>query len=227
MAIICREYKLLFIMTPRTACTAIGELLCSNLGGEFMPKEDILDSTGNIEVQKKHSTLKELLDNQLVTEKEIQSYTKFCAVRNPFDSLASLYIKKREKYQPLLDDPESWVHRTPKYVRDMAYCSSHSFESWIRRDCSRKMIKRLLGFKPSMFSQYTEGVDVVMHYESIQEEFKRVLKLSGISQNYSIPMVNRTTERFENNYRKYYSDFARKLVELAYHYDLQTYGYSF
>ena len=30
MAIICRKYKLLFIMTPRTACTAIGELLCDH-----------------------------------------------------------------------------------------------------------------------------------------------------------------------------------------------------
>ena len=44
MAIICRKYKLLFIMTPRTACTAIGELLCDHYDGEFLPGEDILDS---------------------------------------------------------------------------------------------------------------------------------------------------------------------------------------
>ena len=92
MAIICRKFNLLFIMTPRTACTAIGEFLCEHYSGEFLPAEDILDSRGFISVQKKHSTLAELLAHKLLTAREAKSLLKVAAVRNPFDSLVSLYF---------------------------------------------------------------------------------------------------------------------------------------
>jgi hypothetical protein len=95
MAIICRKYDLLFIMTPRTASTAIGELLCEYYDGEFLPAEDMLGSLGFISVQKKHSTLSQLFAHKLLSEREAKSLVKVAAVRNPFDSLASLYFKQR------------------------------------------------------------------------------------------------------------------------------------
>jgi hypothetical protein len=49
-------------MTPRTACTAIGELLCERFGGEFIPSDDILDSRGLTLVDKKHSPLSDLIE---------------------------------------------------------------------------------------------------------------------------------------------------------------------
>ena len=94
MAIICRQHGLLFIMTPRTACTAVGDLLCTHYGGEFIPSEDILDSHGFIAVQKKHSTLPELIKHKVLAPKEAKSLLKIAAVRNPFDSLVSLYFNK-------------------------------------------------------------------------------------------------------------------------------------
>src|SRR5438477_4408881 len=100
MAIICRKYNLLFIMTPRTACTAIGELLCERFGGEFLPSEDILDSNRQITVQKKHSTLEELIKHKLLSAAQAKSLLKVAAVRNPLYSLVSLYFKQRLKYQP-------------------------------------------------------------------------------------------------------------------------------
>ncbi len=227
MAIICRSYNLLFIMTPRTACTAIGELLCDQLGGEFLPKEDIIDSKGFIRIQKKHSTLAELLQNNLVTATEVQSLLKFSAVRNPFDSLVSLYNKKRYKYQSLLSDPTSWVNRTPHYAKDMEYCKTHSFESWVMRTCTRKIIKRVIGFKPSMFKEYTEGLDMVMRFENLQRDLQDVLTKAGVSFHVSIPVVNRTDERKGTDYRAFYSNISRKFVEYAYAQDLKIYGYNF
>src|SRR5437870_4260400 len=162
MAIICRKYNLLFIMTPRTACTAIGELLCEHYAGEFLPAKDILDSRGFISVQKKHSTLSQLLAHNLLTVGEAKSLVKVAAVRNPFDSLVSLYFKQRLKYQPLLDDPSSWVHRSPGYVRRMKYAQKHSFNRWLFRMSYRKLIKRSLLGRPSMYDDYARDVDVVL-----------------------------------------------------------------
>src|SRR5689334_20628322 len=85
MAVICREHKLLFIMTPRTACTAVADLLLTHYGGEYLPAHDVLDSRGRISLQKKHSTLSDLLTNGLLTMKDADGLLKFAAVRNPFD----------------------------------------------------------------------------------------------------------------------------------------------
>src|SRR5215468_1500064 len=110
MAIICRQYGLLFIMTPRTACTAVGDLLCTHYGGEFIPAEDILDS---------------------------------------------LYFKQKLKYQPLLADPSSWVNRSIGYAGRMHYAQTHSFNEWVFNVSYRKLIKRFLTLRASMFADYT------------------------------------------------------------------------
>jgi Sulfotransferase family. len=227
MAIICRKYNLLFIMTPRTACTAIGELLCEHYGGEFLPPEDILDSRGFISVQKKHSTLSDLLAHKLLTAREAKSLLKVAAVRNPFDSLVSLYFKQRLKYQPLLADPSSWVHRSPGYVRSMRYAQRDSFNAWVFRVTYRKIFKRLLGLRASMFADHTNGVNEVLRFESIEEDLKNVFNQAGIDWRAQIPSVNRTDEKTGHDYRLFYSRPAALAVAAAFSYDLKTYGYRF
>lgn len=227
MAIICREYGLLFIMTPRTACTAVGDLLLSHYGGEYLPAQDIFDKHGRIRIQQKHSTLSELLENTLLTKEEAGALLKFTSVRNPFDSLVSLYVKQRSKYQTLLDDPSSWVNRSPAYARSMKYAVSHSFNQWLFRKCRKQLVKRLLGVPPSMFCNYTEGVDVVMRYENLADELRAVFISGGIPADVSIPIVNRTNERAITNYRPYYSRAAAFAVRMAFSDDLKRYGYTF
>jgi hypothetical protein len=227
MAIICRKYNLLFIMTPRTACTAIGELLCERFGGQFIPPENILDSRGLIRVDKKHSTLSDLIKHNVLTIDEAKSLLKVAAVRNPFDSLVSLYFKQRSKYQPLLGDPTSWVHRLPRYAEDMKYAQAHSFKRWVLRITYRKLIKRLLGFYPSMFAEHTRGVDVVMRYESIEADLGEVFRRAGMGSEAKIPTVNPTDERVNLDYRCYYSRVAELAVKFAYSRDLELYDYQF
>jgi len=214
-------------MTPRTACTAIGELLCAHYGGEFLPAEDILDSRGFISVQRKHSTLSELLGHNLLTAREAKSLFKVAAVRNPFDSLVSLYFKQRLKYQPLLADPNSWVHRSPGYARGMRCAQRDSFNTWVFRLCYKKIIKRLLGFRASMFVDYTNGTDEIIRFESMAGDLKNAFSRAGIAWKANIPNVNRTDERTDRNYRSFYSRPAAFAVAAAYSYDLRTFGYQF
>jgi hypothetical protein len=227
MAIICRDYKLLFIMTPRTACTAIGELLCEHYGGRFLPAEDILDSRGRILVQKKHSTLSELIRHRLLTREEAQSLLKITAVRNPFDSLVSVYFKQRFKYQPLLRDPASWVSRSPHYARRMKYAQKHSFNRWFFRISYRRLIRRLLLGHPSMFDDYTRGVDRILRYENLEQDLKEVFRRAGIPWKADLPVVNRTDERPDHDYRSFYSRPAALVAKFTYSQDLKRYRYQF
>jgi hypothetical protein len=225
MAIICRQHNLLFIMTPRTACTAIGDLLCKHYGGEFLPSEDILDSAGRVSVPKKHSTLSELIKSGLLTSTEASALLKVATVRNPFDTLVSLYFKQKYKYQPLLEDKTSWVNRSPTYARNMRYAQTHSFSRWILRKCSRQIAKRCFGIPPSMFYDYTCGVDVVMRYENINADLHAALESAGMPTGVPIPVVNETTERTRKDYRSSYSRLTASAVRVAFSEDIERYGY--
>jgi sulfotransferase famil protein len=214
-------------MTPRTACTAIGELLCNEYSGEFVPSENILDSDGHISVEKKHSTLSQLIQHKLLTTEEANSLLKVASVRNPFDTLVSLYFKQRYKYQPLLADPNSWVNRSPRYIKKMRYAQSHSFTEWMFRVSYGKLIKRLLGLHPSMFAEYIQGMDVVMRFESIENDLRNVFRKAGMAADVHLPIVNRTDERTDRDYRSCYSRTAAFAVNFIYSDDLKTYGYKF
>jgi hypothetical protein len=214
-------------MTPRTACTAVGKLLCQRYGGEYLPSEDILDSRGFISVQKKHSTLPQLLKYKLLPTDDARSLLKIAAVRNPFDSLVSLYFKQRLKYQPLLADPSCWVNRTNGYADSMRYAQTHSFNQWVVRTSYRKAAKRLLGLRASMFDDFTRDVDDVIRYECIESDLKKIFENAGIPWKADIPVINRTDERTDRDYRSYYTYTAMHVVKWAYAVDLKKYGYHF
>lgn len=192
-----------------------------------MPAEDILDSHGRIIVQKKHSTLSELIRHRLLTREEAQLLLKVTAVRNPFDSLVSIYFKQRLKYQPLLRDPGSWVNRSPRYARRMKYARRHSFNRWFFRISYRRLIRRLLLGRPSMFEDYTHGMDAVLRYENLERDLKDVFRRASIPWKADIPVVNRTDERPNDDYRSFYSSSAAIIARFIYSHDLKRYGYEF
>jgi len=227
MAIICRKYRFLFIMTPRTACTAVGQLLLNHYGGEYLPQEDILGQDGSILVQQKHCTLSDLIGKGILTAADAKGLLKVASVRNPFDSLVSLYLKQRSKYQPLLKDPTSWVNRSPAYARNMRYATSHSFSQWVLKNCAKRIAKKLSRRPSSMFGGYTEGTDVVVRFENLAEELTAVFIRAGMPTGVSIPVVNRTEDRKQDGYRTYYSKATALAVRFAFWDDLKRYGYEF
>lgn len=213
-------------MTPRTACTALGDLLLNEYDGEYIPTRDILDSRGLYKVQKKHCTLAQLLDHKVLSHKEASGLVKFTTVRNPFDSIASLYTKKISKYKPLLDDPDSWIYKLPNYADDMKYAQNHSFDTWIFKNYKKSFVKRLLGYKPSMFRMFTEGMDEIIRFENLQNDFITLLDKADINKKLEIPSVNKTTER-KKDYKQYYSNFSKRFIEYVYKEDLKNYRYTF
>ncbi|NEQ64256.1 MAG: hypothetical protein F6K21_01870 [Symploca sp. SIO2D2] len=87
MAIICRKYSLLYLMAPRTGCTAVEEALEKELEGELVPQQDILDENGNFRMHRRHHSLRAMFKHRLLTEEEAAPLLKFSCIRNPYDSL--------------------------------------------------------------------------------------------------------------------------------------------
>lgn len=227
MAILCPQSGLLFVQAPRTACTAIEQLLLHRFGGEFLPRENIVDASGFIRVQRKHCTIPQLLAEKLIPADYLQRFTTVTTVRNPYDSLVSLYVKKRTSYQEKLADPTSWVHQLRGYVEDMEFCRTHSFEEWLHKRYAVSRFDRLRGKgRRSLYGRYTDGVAIVMRFERLQQDFEAVMRSLGIDGDVTIPNVNPTRHR-STTYHSYYTPEARRLVEYVFKPDFDKYGYTF
>ncbi|NEP50222.1 MAG: sulfotransferase family protein [Moorea sp. SIO3C2] len=248
MAMICRKYGLLYLMAPRTGCTAVEDVLEKKLEGELVPAQDILDANGKFLMHRRHHSLREMFRRNLLTEKEAASYLKFSCIRNPFDSLASDYVKRASKYQHFIADSTSWVHRLPGYIEDMEFCKTHSFNDWIEkhygsiygnglkrtvqslvRNTNRNRLKQFVGLPAepyTLYGSYTKGMDSVMRFETLQDDFDRVLDKAGVPFKVQIPVINKTEER-KTDYRDYYNERSRKIVQYIFDEEIKRYGYEF
>ena len=214
-------------MTPITACSAVGKALREELDGEFLPGEPIVDKKGRVRLDTKHNTLDDLLRHELLDESTCRSLYKFSTVRNPFDRLVSKYTKKKNKLQDHLDDKSSWIHRDPGLVEDIIFCRDHSFDEWIERRYRTSLWQRLRGQgKKNGLLRYGDGMDRVMRYERLDEDFAKVLQEAGVSKEISIPRFHVTGGR-KRDYRTYYSDRSRKMVQYAFQDVLEQFGYEF
>jgi hypothetical protein len=226
MAILCRERRLLFIMAPRTGCSTVGAVLREQLGGEFLPGTDIYRD-GRLEVPHKHSTLEQLKRNGLVGPELRREVLVFSGVRNPFDSLVSLYVKNRTTYQDLLQKPGSFVQKRSNRQAAIQFCATHTFDQWIEHLYAPRLRDRLLGRAVrERVNRWVDGVDVVMRFESLQQDFDAVLRQAGVEGQFRLPWMNRTKKR-KRDYRSYYSERSQELVERAWRRDLERFGYTF
>ena len=228
MAVICREHRLLFIATPHTGSTAISDLLLRDLGGEWIPREELTAPDGTL-VKRKHSTLQQLLKGGVITPEERSQLFAFAAVRNPFDTLVSTYVRNREHNQPLRDRPDSFIHDRKRKREDLDYCLDHTFEEWIDHSFSPRLVDRLLGrgAKVRRKAPYQEGVDFVLRYEHLQEDFDEALRRAGVAGRYVIPSKNVTTERTDRDYRTWYTPRTKAIVEQVFGEQLQRFGYTY
>ena len=83
---ISHKHKFIFIHIPNTAGTSIEKALYDE-SCQLLPGEWDYDRARYAPLN--HLTLQELVDSALLTPAQLQSYFKFCFVRNPWDRLVS------------------------------------------------------------------------------------------------------------------------------------------
>jgi hypothetical protein len=233
MPVLSRRRGYLFLMAPRTGCTAIGErVLIPHLDGEYFPPTNVLDGNGRPVVPQKHASLAELTRHGLLAEEEAASLFKFTTVRNPFDSMVTLYVTMRTRYKDLVDDPSSFVRPRSRMGKMIRVAEEYPFEEWLEHKFHfsgpKGRIRRVLGIYPKprhMYQAYIDGADYVMRYERLQEDFNEVLRRLGASEPIVIPRHNVTEGK--DHYRAFYTPRARRIVERAFAPDLERFDYAF
>lgn len=227
MAVICRDYRLLFLLNPRTAGTAVAAALERHCGGEQIPEDDLLAADGSLVLQAKHNTIDDLMRHRVLTQSDIDGLTVVTTVRNPFDSLYSLYLKMRDRYPPWLAERQPWIMSNPWVVQSIQYTQDHTFNEWVRHEYTRAAAATLARRRAAtMHETYTGQADVVMRFERLTSDFSQLVADLGLESSASVARENATPGRGEN-YRAAYSLRSRVLVHVAYSRDLRSFGYTF
>lgn len=232
MALLSRRHRFLYLMAPRTGSTALSQgVLIPKFEAEWLPPEHIFDDKGNRVVDRKHTTLSELLRHGLLSNADAKDLFKFTTVRNPFDSVVTHYSRLRFQHSQNIDQPH--VQQVPGYKERILDAVELDFNEWVlhrwvgQASWKRPWAKLTHGLPRSrhMYAPYIEGADYVMRFERLQEDFDEVCRKIGIP-SVEIPKKNVTGSR-ESDYRTYYSDEARRVVEHVFRLDMQRFGYSF
>lgn len=243
-------------MVPGTGCSSIGSVLLHKLGGEYIPKVDIY-SNGNKIVCHKHTQISELVKYNLLNVIDLGTYLKFATIRNPFDIFATEYqrivgdwtenwVKSEKEKEILLEEDKSqrelyfnylskWAKKAKKNVSEMG------FEAWLAKRLGipknqnslifqiKFQVRKLISpYYKSKAYPLISGVDTIIRFENLEEDFNNILKRAGvIRQNewIDIPKTNPTHEK--KPYQEYYTPAARALVEKYLARELKIFNYKF
>jgi hypothetical protein len=228
VAIISRTRGYLFVQAPETGCTAIAQkVLIPMLDGEDCPSRPIRDRRGRVVVQRKHCTLAQLIEHDVVSREEAARLFKFSAVRNPFDFLVSIYMKHRGQYAPLVDEPKSWIQHGRGHARSIRVALDSSFDDWVKQRFVRRGLKALARGRivRGRATAWQDGMDFVMRFERLQDDFDRVLEHLG-HERIEIPRFHVTDGR-DPDYRSYYSPETVRIVSEAFGTLIERFDYSF
>jgi hypothetical protein len=233
MAIICRDLKLLYIMVGGTGCSSVGSVLMERFGRTLLPACPLAG------IDQKHNSIKQLVEHNLVSPKELKSYFKVANARNPFDRVASQYARLHgTSWEEFLKNPNSWVYKNKNYPdilrKEIEYAREVNFEKWVFKKYGfRSRVKAWLkyylksqGFPPGQHhTLFTDGVNRYIRFEYIEEDFNAILQKVGVLDWVSVPNRNPTSGK--KTYQDYYTYKSRKLIEKVFSQELTKFGYTF
>lgn len=222
MAVYSRGFDVIYSLAPRTASSATAVTLKKKLGFVELMKEDIVDSNGNIIVDKKHVTFNQLIENSIICTEDFERAERVVTVRNPFDSLFSAWFKYKYVYTKLLVDKNSWLHKKPKLLNEMLYVSEHGFSDWIITFYSH-----MLDENPKhLYNKHLHNSTHVFKFEQLNEDINSFFASKG-EDDFSIDKLNITEGKGGLSYRDYTNQEAKRIILDVFAPDFDKFGYDF
>lgn len=134
----------------------------------------------------------------------IRDYFVFSVVRNPWDRYISQVLFDKKDPNDLKFHLEGDLD--PKNSNGMGLMHGRSL--WSYQDhfiINNKMV-----------------VDEVLRFENLEEEWKKVAKITGVE---SLPRINANSSR--KHYSHYYDDESKEMLKKLWSWDIETFGYEY
>lgn len=195
------DHQCIFFHVPKAAGISVCRTLFGNLAGG-------------------HRTLSNL---QLVfSKREFDRYFKFTFVRNPWDrALSAFRFLRRGGFN---DTDRIWAEKHLSGFSDFADFVLHG----LRDD----EVLQWIHFRPQTDYLTIPGrnrlhLDFTGYFENLPSDFAYVVERLGLQGSVRLRHDNRSTPGSRIDYRDFYSNSMRRVVEEVYQKDIELLGYSF
>ncbi len=205
--LVSHSHKFIFIKSKKTAGSSIQDFLAPYC------KKGIVEKY----IPGSHRSAKST--KQLVGEELWNSYLKICPVRNPWDKMVSWYFWRKRKRSFFVRLKRILMGRDPQ---NEAY--RMSFKDYLLWLDSRgeANIDHGIVFIGNQWEDY-----FFIRYEHMMEDLKSLCeKLTIPFDEHKLPK-QKTGFRESSEYRKYYDEDSRKIVDRAYAREIAKFGYKF
>ncbi len=221
LAIVSEQYDFVFLLSPGTGSTAVANALVNAGVGEWCPPEDLRMGPGDDDVVlRKHTTYRQLRDWD-VLPRPLTDYQIVTTVRNPFDFWVSEYVRQRDRWSQRLDDPNSHVFRKKGDSDSVELATTLSFSEWMHQ----RWGDRDEQYAEMLHPEFAFRSDYFLHFERLEETLQDWLESRGVEETVRLERMN-VTDR-DADYRTYYDDSTRQLLERVHRFYLKRFGYSF
>ncbi len=213
---ISHKYKCIFIHISKCAGSSIENAFGIDISDNSQRNhKNLFGWDENLKLHLQHATPQELLENNLVTSQQWNTYYKFIIVRNPWDRAFSDY---------------SWLCREQKVTA--------SFGNFMQ--AKGKFFKVLnvkdMNYRGDHLKSQTEyfhyknqlvNYDKVLYFENLEEDLNEVIKALELSQTFFDKKINKRKAKKINHYSYFYNFYRKGLVKKIYYQDISFFNYSF
>lgn len=230
--LISHKYKYIFIHVPKCGGTTVTRYLQSIPGA--VDVESSRDEKSPLWVHTTLSNLKKYFSQQRKQSNTSNwvwdDYYKFCFIRNPWDTVVSLY----HYYMGLRDTAKRYMKPgamptefTPEFQQWWEYVAKvtsgkYTFKQLIEK--GKLVDESLEAFMTDYPTDKEFGkMDYVGKLENIQQDMKFILKKLGIPGK-PIPHLNKSKHK---HYTSYYDDTTRQIIEDKYSKIIKRFGYKY
>ena len=205
--IISHEHRYIYVEVPRTGSSAISRELREQYGGSL--------------ILRKHATYRDFL--RQATDDE-RSYFSFSGVRDPLDVAVTRYVHIKDNVKQHFTDPvavnmrNSLASRLERRIFSWMERTDASFEDFLDR--------WYLVPYDTWTSLDHRRMDMIIRFESLQDDFAEALRRIGIEAVRPLPVVNATPGR-ERDYHSYYTPRAIRRAAWVFGPYMREWGYTF
>ncbi|NIK92518.1 sulfotransferase family protein [Mangrovimonas sp. CR14] len=211
---ISHKHKCIFIHIPKTAGTSINEFFFPEVEfGISPPNYDILFGWCPVrKIHMQHATARQMLETELITEEQWNTYYKFTFVRNPWDRAYSDFMWI-QNFSGVRGDFSSYIKKTNKFGKILTNNEGpHFLGDHLLQQTDFFDFKGV--YKPDFIGRF-ENFDADIHFIinklDIKEEFN---------------LHKNKTLRY-SHYSNFYTRSKKKLVNEYFQKDISLLGYKF
>lgn len=202
---ISHQYQCIFIEVPKTGSTSIRSII----GHPKKPHLNIQEIKTKFYEElmpENFGFLRQFFKKRNI-EAQWNSYFKFGFVRNPWDRVVSLYLRK-EGIQ--LADKMSFT--------EFVYWIENSSDTSIHPSKHKNQLDWFLDEKGNI------AVDFIGKFENLESDWKIIANKLGIEA--QLPHSNKNREK-KKHYTEYYTDELRDIISNKFKTDINYFGYTF